>query len=488
MLNDQPQEGIVSELPPQPFVEQTMEKARHAAAVFNQYSQEQVDRIVRAVYEAGFNHRIKLAKLAYEETGIGRWQDKVIKNAVATQLVYNDIKDCKTVGIISDDPVTGIVEIAQPMGPILAIIPVTNPTSTVMFKTLICLKARNPIVISPAGKAKGCCIETARILYEAALAADAPEDCIQWCDSVSREQTQAFMGHRDVALILATGGSGLVKTAYSSGTPTIGVGAGNVPIFIHTSADIPFAVGQILMSKTFDNGTICASEQAIVVERSIADAVLQEFQRQKGRVLDAAERARLTAVAWDAKRGLMNPDVVGQGAATIAAKAGIETPADTSVLIAPITHVGDSEPLSSEILAPILAFLVAESFDDAVKTCIELNYHGGIGHSAGIYANDEAVIKEFALLMNAGRIIVNTPSSQGAVGGIFNMLSPSFTLGCGTGGKNITSDNVTARHLLNIQRMARRRENRKLMRFDNSKYLDESLDASQLEAIFDRNS
>ncbi|MFZ2959208.1 MAG: aldehyde dehydrogenase family protein [Candidatus Ozemobacteraceae bacterium] len=477
----------MSDLPKQPFVEQTMEKAKQAAAVFNQYSQEQVDRIVRAVYEAGFNNRIKLAKLAFEETHIGRWQDKVIKNVVATQFVYNDIKDCKTVGIISEDPITGISEIAQPMGPILAVIPVTNPTSTVMFKTLICLKARNPIIISPAGKAKNCCIETARILYEAALAADAPEDCIQWCDSVSREQTQAFMSHPDVALILATGGSGLVKTAYSSGTPTIGVGAGNVPIFIHTSADIPFAVEQILISKTFDNGTICASEQAVVVEKSIAEAVLLEFKKQKGRVLDAAERARLTSVAWDAKRGLMNPDVVGQSASKIAAKAGIETSEDTSVLIAPITKVGDEEPLSSEILAPILAFFAADSFDDAVKTCIELNYHGGVGHSAGIYANDEKVIKEFSLLMNAGRIVVNTPSSQGAVGGTFNMLSPSLTLGCGTGGKNITSDNVTARHLLNIQRIARRRENQKFQRFDTSKYLDESLSALQIEALFDRN-
>lgn len=477
----------MSDLPPNPFVEQTMEKARNAAAVFNQYSQEQVDRIVRAVYKAGFNSRIRLAKLAYEETGIGRWQDKVLKNAVATQLVYNDIKDCKTVGIISDDPITGIAEIAQPMGPILAIIPVTNPTSTVMFKTLISLKARNPIIISPAGKAKECCVATARILYEAALAADAPEDCIQWCDSVSRDQTQAFMSHRDVALILATGGAGLVKSAYSSGTPTIGVGAGNVPIFIHTSADIPFAVEQILISKTFDNGTICASEQAIVVEKSISEAVLLEFQKQKGRVLDAAERARLTAIAWDSKRGLMNPDVVGQCASKIAAKADIAVPEDTSVLIAPITKVGDDEPLSSEILAPILAFFVADSFDHAVKTCIALNYHGGVGHTAGIYANDEKVIKEFALLMNAGRIVVNTPSSQGAVGGIFNMLSPSLTLGCGTGGKNITSDNVTARHLLNIQRIARRRINQKFQRFDKSQYMDESLGASQIETLFNRN-
>ncbi len=468
-------------------VEMLMGNALHAAAVFHQYTQDQVDQIVKKVYYAAFDNRVRLAKLAYEETNIGKWEDKVIKNVVASQLVYHDIKKQKTVGIISDDPVTGIIEIAQPMGPILAVIPVTNPTSTVIFKTLISLKTRNPVIISPSGKARDCCIETAKILYAAALEADAPEDCIQWCPTVSREQTQALMSHKSVALILATGGTGLVKSAYSSGTPTIGVGSGNVPVFIERTADIPFTVDQIYRSKTFDNGTICASEQAIVVDDCIADSVIEEFKRRKAYILNQEETGKLEAVAFDQKKGLMNPAVVGQSAASISILANIHAPADVSMLIAPLPGVGEKYPLSSEILAPILAYYREPTFKSSVNRCIELNYHGGIGHSASIFSNDEEKIRSFAILMDAGRIVVNTPSSQGAVGGIFNMLSPSFTLGCGTGGKNITTDNVTARHLLNIQRIARRRDNQLLMRFDKSLYLDESLDAEQIECLYSKN-
>ena len=253
------------------------ERAKAAAAVFSQFSQADTDRVVRAVYEAAFRNRVRLAKLACEETGLGRWQDKVIKNAVASQFVYDDIKDLKTVGAISEDPIRGITEIAQPVGPILAIIPVTNPTSTAIFKILIALKTRNPIILSPSRKAKQCSDAAAQICYEAALEADAPEHCIQWLDECSRELTQAIMSHPSLALILATGGSGLVKSAYSSGTPTIGVGAGNVPVYIERSADVPFAVEQIMISKLFDYGTIFASEQALVVEREMAAAVKAEF-------------------------------------------------------------------------------------------------------------------------------------------------------------------------------------------------------------------
>lgn len=468
-------------------VEMLMENALQAAAVFNQYKQEQVDQIVKAAYYAAFDNRVRLAKLAHEETHIGKWEDKVIKNVVASQLVYHDIKNQKTAGVISDDPITGIVEIAQPMGPILAVIPVTNPTSTVIFKTLISLKTRNPIIISPSGKARECCIETAKVLYAAAMEADAPENCIQWCSTVSREQTQALMAHKDVALILATGGTGLVKSAYSSGTPTIGVGSGNVPVFIERTADIPFTVSQIYLSKTFDNGTICASEQAIVVEDCIADAVIEEFKRRKAHILNPEETEKLESVAFDRKKGLMNPDVVGQSAQSIAARANIDAPSDVTMLIAPVKGVGDQYPLSSEILAPILAYYREPTFHAAVNRCIELNYHGGIGHSASIFSNDDEIIYKFAILMDAGRIVVNTPSSQGAVGGIYNMLSPSFTLGCGTGGKNITTDNVTARHLLNIQRIARRRDNPLVARFDKRLYLDESMKTEEIERIFTRN-
>ncbi|MDD5033991.1 MAG: aldehyde dehydrogenase family protein [Methylococcaceae bacterium] len=468
-------------------IETVMERANQAAAVFTELDQAQTDRIVRAAFEAGFNNRVRLAKLAAEETGLGKWQDKVIKNVVAAQFVHDDIKNLKTVGVISDDPVTGIVEIAQPMGPILAIIPVTNPTSTAIFKILICLKTRNPIIISPSRKARHCVAETARLCYQAALAADAPEDCIQWLPEVSREQTQALMTHRGLALILATGGTGLVTSAYSSGTPTLGVGAGNVPVFIEASADVAFAVEQIMLSKLFDNGTICASEQAIVIERAIAPIAEAEFSKRGAVFLDAAAVKKLEAVAIETGTGLMNPAVVGQSATTIARMAGIDVPADAQLLMAPLQGVGRQYPLSGEVLAPILAYYVVEDFDRAVNVCIDLNFHGGIGHTASLFSNDEEKIRQFSMLLNAGRILVNQPSSQGAVGGIFNRLNPSLTLGCGTGGKNITTDNVSARHLLNIQRIARRRVNARLARFDQAKYLDESLDAQTIERQFNRN-
>ena len=469
------------------FADQILQRAVQAGAVFAQLGQAETDRIVEAVHKAAFNQRVRLARMAHEETGMGKWQDKVLKNVVASQLVYDDIKDLKTAGVVSEDFASGITEIAQPVGPILAVIPVTNPTSTVIFKVLISLKARNPIIVCPSGKAKRCCAETARICYEAALAAGAPEDCIQWLNDTSREQTQALMSHKGLALILATGGTGLVKTAYSSGTPTLGVGAGNVPVFIDVSADIPFAVSQVFISKLFDYGTICASEQAIVVEAAIAAAVRSEFERQGAYFLSPDEIVKLEAVAFDTVKGAMKPDVVGQPASLIAQKAGIAAPADVKILMAPLAGVGEKYPLSSEILAPILAFYVEPSFTDAVNRCIDLNFYGGIGHTVSLYANNEARITEFSLLMNAGRIVVNTPSSQGGVGGMYNRLSPSFTLGCGTGGKNITTDNVTARHLVNIQRVARRRDNQRLARFDAALYLDESLDPEALEQIFNRN-
>lgn len=458
-----------------------------AAAVFSQLDQEHTDRIVRAVYRAGFNNRIPLAKMAYEETKIGKWRDKVIKNVLATQLVYDDIKDLKTVGVISEDEKSGIVEISQPLGPILAVIPVTNPTSTTMFKILIALKTRNPIILSPHRRAVKSTVEAARICYKAALAEDAPEDCIQWFVHSSREETQTLMGDRRLALIIATGGGGLVRAAYSSGNPALGVGAGNVPVFIEKSAHIPFAIEQIITSKTFDNGTLCTSEQSVFVERSIADEVEKEFERQKGYFLSEKEIKLLEKAACDKEKGAMRPTIVGQSARTIANMAGFAIPQGTKILLAPLEGIGKDYPLSSETLAPILGFYVADDFDQAVNLCIELNFHGGMGHTASIYSNDDSKIKEFALMMNAGRIVVNTPSSQGGAGGIYNTLNPSLTLGCGSGGKNITTDNISARHLLNIQRIARRRMNERLENFDKSLYYDETLDADAIEEIYNRN-
>jgi len=464
-----------------------LEKALLAAAEFQQFNQEETDRIVEAVYKAGFNARVKLAKMAFEETGIGVWEHKVIKNVIATQLVYDSIKNEKTVGIISNDHQTGIIEIAQALGPIFAVTPVTNPTSTVLFKILICLKTRNPIIISSHRSAIKCCTETVRICYEAAIEAGAPEDCIQIISAGSHELTQMVMGHPKVALILATGGTGLVKAAYSSGNPAIGVGPGNVPVFIDESADIPFAISNIISSKTFDNGTICASEQSIIVEEKIEKDVRAEFERQKCYFLNPEETGRISKLAVVSDSLSMNPLIVGQSVESIAKKANLIVPEGTCMLIAKLNGVGKDHPLSVEVLAPIIAFYAAKDYQTAIKTCIDLNYLGGIGHSAGIYANNDQRILEFSQLINAGRIVVNTPTSQGAVGGTFNNLVPSLTLGCGTGGKNITTENITAKHLINIQRVCRRKLNEKWHNIDLNLYLDESLDESTLVKEYNKN-
>jgi len=471
----------------QDLANQLLEKASMAAGVFNQFDQEQVDKIVENVYKAGFSNRVSLAKMAVEETQLGVFQHKIMKNTVSTHLVYDDIKDQKTVGIISYNKQTGITEIAQPLGPIFAVIPMTNPTSTVMYKILISLKTRNPIIISPHRRARDCSIKAARICYEAALEAGAPEDCIQWIDETSRELTHACMSDDRMALILATGGTGLVHAAYSSGTPALGVGPGNVPVFIDTSADIPFAVENVIDSKTFDNGTICASEQSVIIEKEIAPAVIGEFERQGCYFMDAEEIKQVEKIAYNFEKRVMNGDVVGQPVEKIAELAGIDIPKDTKILMAPMDGVGKGYPLSNEILAPILAFYVRDNYEEAIKTCIDLNYLGGIGHTASIYANDPDRINEFSELMNAGRIVVNTPSAHGAVGGVLNTLHTSFTLGCGAGGKNITTENISAVNLINIKRICRRREDIRWFNFDQSKFLDETLDADAILKDYNHN-
>jgi acetaldehyde dehydrogenase/alcohol dehydrogenase len=466
------------------MADEMLEKAQIAAAVFQQLDQKETDKIVESVYRAGFNARVPLAKMAHEETGIGVWQHKVLKNVVATQMVYESIRSMKTVGVISENPMTGITEIAQPLGPIFAIIPVTNPTSTTLYKALICLKSRNPVIFSVHRNAVKSGMETVRICYEAALKAGAPDDCLQIVPEHSRELTHAIMTHPQLALILATGGTGLVKAAYSSGNPAIGVGPGNVPVFIDKSADIPFAVTSVITSKTFDNSTICASEQSIVVEKKIAAKVISEFEKQGAYFLNPEEVKKLEKVAIEPTSGHMNADIVGKPVAFIANRAGITVPEGTCLLIAPLDGIGEAFPLSGEVLAPILSFYSCENYQDAINTCIDLNYMGGIGHTASIYANDEKRISEFSRIMNAGRIVVNTPSSQGAVGGLFNTLSPALTLGCGTGGKNITTENISANHLINIQRVARRRPNYNWHQFDKERYLEEGFSEKNLDSDY----
>jgi len=467
--------------------DQLLEKATLAAAEFTQFTQEQTDRVVQAVFKAAFDSRIRLAKMAHEETGMGLWQHKAIKNTVASLLVYESIKNEKTVGVLSNDPDGGITELAQPLGPVLGIIPVTNPTATVIFKTLICLKSRNPIIISPSHKASACGLEAARVCYAAALKAGAPQGCVQCVQENSRELLQALMSHKKTALILATGGTSLVHAAYSSGTPAIGVGPGNVPVLVDASADIPLAVDSILQSKTFDNGVICASEQAVVVEKPVAAALRSEFKKQGAYFLSEEETRKVQDIAVDAETGMMSGLVVGQSVAEIARIAGISVPQGTKLLLAPLKGVGRDYPLSGEVLAPILAYYEAPDWRAAVNTCLSLNYMGGTGHTAVIYANDDKRVRQFAELMNAGRVLVNTPSAQGAGGGVFNRLHASLTLGCGAGGKNSTTENVTAKTLINIKRICRRRPDARWFAFDTERFLDEKLDSNAVEREYGRN-
>jgi acetaldehyde dehydrogenase / alcohol dehydrogenase len=441
------------------FVEETLQKALSAGHAMGKLDQLQTDKITRAIYEVGFNNRWKLAEMAFRETGIGNVHDKMIKNIIATRFVYRDISMQKTVGVINEDRENQVVEIARPMGPIFAVTPVTNPTSTALFKILIAMKSRNPIILYPHGAAKKCTTETARICYEAALAAGAPENCIQWIPRVTRDQVLQFMGHKRIALVLATGSVSLVRAAYSSGTPAIGVGPGNVPVYIGKSADVPFAVDQILLSKLFDNGTICASEQAVVVSQNNAQKVREEFIRRGAYFLSPGEIKKVGTIAFNATQRSMSPEVIGKSAVFIAAMAGIKVPETTCLLIAPMEkhQVGLEWPLSLEILAPILAFYEVSNFEEGIAMCRKINEHGGLGHTVSIFSNDDEKIRYFAQSLNAGRIVVNTPSSQGALGGLYNGLTPSMTLACGSGGKNFTTDNISVRHLLNIQRIAYRK-------------------------------
>lgn len=469
--------------PPELDVNGIMNRAERAADAFRRFSQEETDRIVKAVAEAGFRNRVRLAKLAREETKLGRWEDKVIKNVIATRFVYLDIKDQKTVGIISEDEESGIAELAEPLGPIFAVTPITNPTSTVLFKILISLKSRNPIVIRPHGSARKCSVETARICYEAALAAGAPEDSVQWIKTSTRDEVLSLMAHQKTALVLATGSVELVQAAYRSGNPAIGIGPGNVPVYIGKSADVPFAVKQIFISKTFDNGTVCASEQAVVANRFNGESVLEEFRKRRAHILSPEEIRRLEPIAFNKDQEVMRVEVIGQPATAIAKMAGIDVPPETTLLVAPLEDVGLQSPLSLEILAPILAFFVAEDFDQAIDLCRKINRNGGLGHTVSIFSNEEDKIRHFASVMNAGRILVNTPASQGALGGTYNRLSPSLTLACGTGGKNISTDNISARHLLNIHRIARRKVFPCVEEDFIHNYLDEARSEEDIEKL-----
>ncbi len=471
--------------PASQYADEMMGRARGAAAAFREFDQDRVDRVVRAVFEAAYAARMDLARLAFDETGMGVYRHKVVKNAWASLLVYEDIRSRKTVGVLSHDPAAGVTEVAQPKGPILATVPVTNPTSTTIFKALIAMKTRNPVIFSPHRSARRCIGETVRILSDAATAAGAPEHAIQVMTRGQTGYIECLMRHPDLALILATGTSSIVKLAQRSGTPTFGVGPGNVPIYVHHTADLPFAARSIVHSKTFDNGTVCASEQALVVEHDVHARLRPLLEARAAHYCTKDEMRALGPVCFDMENMRMQPMAVGQPATVLAERAGFRVPEGTRLLIAEPDGVGSDHPLSHEILMPVLALYRCENYDEAIQICEAVNNRGGIGHTVGVYTNDERVVSDFAR-MNAARILVNHPSTQGAIGGIFNSLRPSLSLACGTGAGNMTTDNISTEHLLNIHRVARYRPNSRWLNV-RATSLDPGVDANAILDLYNKN-
>ena len=464
-------------------LQKLIDKVKNAQKIFSTYSQEQVDKIFLAAAIAANNARIPLAKLAVEETGMGVVEDKVIKNHYAAEYIYNRYKNEKTCGIIEEHGSYGITKVAEPIGLIAAVIPTTNPTSTAIFKTLLCLKTRNGIIISPHPRAKKSTIEAAKIVLEAAVKAGAPEGIIGWIDVPSLELSNMIMQSADT--ILATGGPGMVKAAYSSGKPAIGVGAGNVPAVIDESADIILAVNSIIHSKTFDNGMICASEQSCIVDEKIYDKVKEEFIKRGCYFLNEEEKnkVRKTIII----NGSLNAKIVGQSAKTIADLSGIEVPTNAKILIGEVESTDISEEFAHEKLSPVLAMYKSKDLDDAISKAYKLIYDGGLGHTSSLFINtvtERDKIKRFYEAMPTCRVVINTPSSHGGIGDIYNFrLDPSLTLGCGSWGGNSVSENVGVKHLLNIKTIAERRENMLWFRAPEKVYIKRGCIPTALEEL-----
>ncbi len=433
-----------------------IEKAAEAQKILARFGQEEIDAVVAAMADAARRSAEPLARLAVEETTYGVVADKVEKNLFSSRDVFSAIKNMKTVGVIAEDRENGVVEIAEPVGVVAAIIPCTNPTSTAIFKGLISLKARNAVVMSPHPSAVHCIAESVNVMREAAVQAGAPPGSLGCVTLVSNEATQELMRHRSTAVILATGGAGMVRSAYSSGKPALGVGPGNVPAYIHSSANIQKAVADILTGKCFDNGTICSSEQHMVVDRAIADQVRAEAERQGGFFL-TADQARAVARLLILPNFRVNPVMVGQSAERIAKEAGIALPPGKRALIAPLDGIGRGHPLSAEKLSPVLSFFVVKDCHEGADVCRRLLEFGGMGHTMAIHAADDEIIRALALQLPAFRIVVNTPAPFGSIG-YSTRLMPSMSLGCGTHGGNITTDNLSPRNLLNIKRLAYERK------------------------------
>lgn len=457
----------------QVMIDGLVEKAQKALQEFLTYDQETIDHIVHEMALAGLDKHQELARMAVEETGRGVYEDKVIKNMFATEYIWHNIKKEKTAGILEENDMEGYVEVAEPVGVICGVTPTTNPTSTTLFKCLIAVKTRNPIIFGFHPSAQKCSAEAARIVYEAAVKAGAPENCIQWIDKPSIEATGALMNHPGVATILATGGPGMVQAAYSCGKPALGVGAGNVPCFIEKTADLHRACTDLMMSKTFDNGMICASEQAVIVAKELTKDFEDYMKKNNCYFLNPEEVEKLTKYMFpDPNKGVFAP-VVGKSANWIAEQAGLKVPEKTKILIAPLPEPSEQYPLSKEKLSPVLAYFVAKDNEQGFAYANKMLELGGLGHSAVIHTGDMKVADDYGIAMRVGRIIVNSPSSQGAIGDIYNTNTPSLTLGCGSYGKNSVSQNVTTVNLVNKKRIAKRRVNMQWFKVPPKIYFEE---------------
>jgi len=429
-----------------------VQKAKQAQLEFRAYDQGRVDRVVKAMADAGYDAAERLGRMAHEETGFGKPEDKKKKNEFATRRVWDSIKDLRSVGVIREDREKRIIEIAEPMGVVCALIPSTNPTSTVMFKSIISVKGRNAIVASPHPRAARCTVEAMNVIAQAAETAGAPQGLMSCLSAPTIEATNELMKHRLISLILATGSTPMVRTAYSAGKPAYGVGSGNVPAYIEKSANIRKAVADVHSGKIFDLGVLCSTEASVVVDSAVKNIVIEEFKRRNCYFVEGDEKDKLSRLMFD-QRGAINPNMVGKPAAFIAQHAGINVPADTEVLIAELSGVGKEYPLSREKLSPVLSFYTVENWREGCERCIELLEFGGIGHTLVIHSMDEDIIMKFALEKPAFRILVNTQAALGAVG-YTNELLPSMTLGPGTFGGSIISDNVSAKHMFNVKRLA----------------------------------
>ena len=459
----------------QKMIDDLVARAKVASEEYMKLDQEQVNEIVKRMSMAGLENHMKLAKMAVEETQRGIYEDKITKNMFATEYIYHSIKRAKTVGIINENTEEGYIEIAEPIGIIAGVTPVTNPTSTTMFKSLIAAKTRNVIIFGFHPSAQKCSSEAARILRDAAIEAGAPKDCILWIEEPSVEATRALMNHPDVNLILATGGTGMVKSAYSCGKPALGVGPGNVPCYIDKTAKLETSVNDLVMSKSFDNGMICASEQAVIVDKEIAKDFEKLIKDAKCYIANKEEKEKIQKAVFNKDENgkyKLNSKIPGQSPYKIASLAGIEIPEDTKVLLVKETGVGDDYPFSKEKLSPILTYYTVKDKEEGINLAEKLIEYGGMGHSAVIHSENRDTILEFSERVKAGRVIVNSPSTHGAIGDIYNTNMPSLTLGCGTFGGNSTTDNVSSVNLINVKRVAKRRVNMQWFKIPEKIYFE----------------